>query len=118
MTQSKGQAPGTRSWVKEPVPVTLLAQMLSIAQLSCFEFFPQIYLGRVTRKDLLASVQSVYTVVTFGIARIAASLIGGAVADAAGIPFMYGLCAGIMAATAAAFYVPMRRQARADRQAP
>ena len=96
----------------------VLAQMLSIAQLSCFEFFPQIYLGRVTRKDLLASVQSVYSVITFGIARIAASLIGGAVADAAGIPFMYGLCAGIMAATAAAFYVPMRRQARADRQAP
>ena len=103
--------------VRAPVLI-VLAQMLSIAQLSCFEFFPQIYLGRVTRKDLLASVQSVYSVITFGIARIAASLIGGAVADAAGIPFMYGLCAGIMAATAAAFYVPMRRQARADRQAP
>ena len=103
--------------VRAPVLI-VLAQMLSIAQLSCFEFFPQIYLGRVTRKDLLASVQSVYTVITFGIARIAASLIGGAVADAAGIPFMYGLCAGIMAVTAAVFFIPMRRQARADRQAP
>lgn len=101
------------SVVRAPALI-VLAQMLSIAQLSCFEFFPQIHLGRVTRKDLLASVQSVYTVITFGIARIAASLIGGAVADAAGIPFMYGLCAGIMAVTAAAFFIPMRRQARAD----
>ena len=101
--------------VRAPVLI-VLAQTLSIAQLSCFEFFPQIYLGRVTRKDLLASVQSVYTMITFGIARIAASLIGGAIADAAGIPFMYGLCAGIMAVTAVAFFAPMRRRAAAERQ--
>ena len=95
----------------------VLAQLLSIAQLSCFEFFPYIYLGRITRKDLLASAQSVYQMITFGVARILASLVGGAIADAAGIPFVYGVSGAIMAVTAVAFYAPMRRRARADRAA-
>ena len=90
------------------------AQMLSIAHLACFEFFPFIYLDRVARKELRASAQSVYQMITFGFARIVASLLGGIVADAAGIPAMYALCGGVMIVTAAAFYAPMRRRARED----
>ena len=93
----------------------VLAQSLSITQLACFEFFPQVYLGHITRKELLASVQSLYQMITFGIARIFAALLGGFLADAAGIPAMYALSGVLMALTAIAFFVPMRKQARADR---
>ena len=99
--------------VRAPVPL-LLAQLLSIAQLSCFEFFPYVYLGRVVRKDLLASAQSVYQTVTFGIARIAASLLGGALGDAVGIPAVYGGITALMILTLAVFLVPLRRMDRAN----
>ena len=100
---------GLLALVKAPALI-ILVQLLSIAHFSCFEFFPYIYLGSVTRKDLLASAQSVYQMITFGIARIVASLLGGAISDAAGIPFVYGLCAGIMAVAVLAFYRPMRER--------
>ncbi len=89
----------------------VLAQMLSITQLACFEFFPYVWLNRVTRAELQASAQSVYQIITFGFARIAASLLGGVIADAAGIPRMYAICGILMAVTFLVFFLPMRRQA-------
>ncbi len=93
----------------------VMAQMLSIAHFSCFEFFPFIYLGRVARREWQASAQSLYQMTTFGFARIVASLLGGAVADVTGIPVVYALCGTLMAAAAMAFFVPLRRLARSER---
>lgn len=101
------------SVLRTPVWI-VFAQMLSITQLACFEFFPYVWLSRVTRSELQASAQSIYQIITFGIARIAASLLGGVIADAAGIPRMYAVCGILMAVTFAVFFVPMRRQARME----
>ncbi len=102
------------SVVTDPVWI-VPAQALSISQLACFEFFPSVWLGRVTRSELQASAQSVYQIITFGIARIAASLLGGVIADAAGIPRVYALCGALMALTAGIFFLPMRRQAAKEK---
>ena len=102
------------SRLRAPLGIVLV-QMLSISHLACFEFFPFVYLGHVTRKELQASAQSLYQMITFGVARIVASLVGGLIADASGIPAVYGLCGLLMVITAAVSYAPMRRRAREDR---
>ena len=101
------------SVLRSPVPI-VLAQSLGIAHLACFEFFPMVYLGRVTSRELQASSQSVLQMGSFGIARIVGSLVGGLIADVTGIPAVYAMCGGLMLATAVVFYVPMRRRARMD----
>jgi PPP family 3-phenylpropionic acid transporter len=103
------------SVVRSPAAI-VLAQSLSIAHLSCFEFFPMVYLSRTVRKELLASSQSVLQMTSFGIARIVGSLAGGLVADATGIPAVYGICGAVMLAAAALFYIPMRTRALAERR--
>ena len=99
--------------LRAPLPIVLV-QMLSIAHLACFEFFPFIHLGRVARKELQASAQSLYQMVTFCLARIVASLAGGIVADALGIPAVYALCGGLMAAATIGLWGPMRRRMREE----
>ena len=102
---------GLLSIVKSPVSI-VLAQSLSIAHTACFEFFPILYLGQTVRPELLASSQSMLQMISFGIARIIGSLAGGLIADAAGIPNGYALCAALTLATLAVFFVPMRRRAK------
>ena len=93
--------------VKTPVMI-ILAQCLSISHLACFEFFPMVYLGRTVRADLQAGAQSMLQMISFGISKIIGSLAGGVIADAMGIPFVYGACAVIVFCTAAVFYIPLR----------
>ena len=96
------------SVVRSPWAI-VLAQSLSIAHLACFEFFPMIHLGKTVSRELQASAQSVLQMISFGIARIVGSLAGGLIADASGIPSVYGMCGGLMLLTAAAFFIPMRK---------
>ena len=102
------------SVVRTPVLI-VLTQMLSISHLACFEFIPFVYLGRVTQRELLGSVQSVYQMISFGIARIVGALLGGFIADAAGIPTVFGICGALLLATAVVSFAPMRRLAIAER---
>lgn len=104
------------SVVTSPVLI-VLAQMLSFVHTACFEFFPFIYLGRVARKELLGSAQSVFQTISFGFARILGALGGGLLADAAGIPAVYAGFGGLMLVTAALFFLPMRQQAQIDARA-
>ena len=99
------------SVLKAPMAI-VLAQLLSIAHMACFEFFPFVWLGRAAQKELQASAQSVYQMITFGVARIASSLLGGAVADARGIPFVYALCGLLMLVSGAVFLGPVKRLAK------
>lgn len=89
----------------------VLAQLMSIAHFACFEFFPYVYLGHVARKELQASAQSLYQLTTFGLARIVASLFGGVIADAAGIPAVYAMSGVLMGVAAIAFFLPLRKRA-------
>ena len=95
--------------VRQPVLI-VMAQMLSVFQLSCFEFFPFVYLGRIAQKEMLSTVQATYQMIAFGISRIMGSLLGGFIADAAGIPVVFAINGVILLAAAIAFYVPLRRQ--------
>ena len=98
------------SVVRAPALI-VLAQMLSIAHLACFEFYPAIYLGRTVSRELQASAQSVYQMTSFGVARIVGSLAGGVLADAFGIPAVYGMCGALMLISAIAFYPAMQKRA-------
>lgn len=100
-------------FVRTPALI-IAAQMLSISHLACFEFIPFVYLGKVTDKTLLGSVQSIYQMITFGAARIAASLIGGILSDHAGIPAVYGLCGMLLVISAAVFRAPLKKLALAE----
>ena len=93
----------------------VLAQSLSIAHLACFEFFPMVHLGRIASRELQASAQSVFQMISFGVARIVGSLAGGLIAEATGIPAVYGMFGALMLATVLVFFAPMRRRARAER---
>ena len=101
------------SFLRSPVWI-VLTQMLSIAHLACFEFFPAIHMARVTQKELQASNQSLYQMITFGFARIAASLIGGGVSDMLGIPTAFLSCGIVMGVAGLVSIVPLSRLRRAD----
>ena len=94
--------------VRTPV-LLILAQLLSIAHLACFEFFPMVWIGQTVRPELQASGQSVLQMISFGTARIVAALTGGWLADKMGIPATYAACAGLMLLSAAGAFFPMRR---------
>jgi len=89
----------------------VLAQMLSIFHLSCFEFIPFMYLGKVCRRELQASAQCLYQMISFGAARIVGTLLGGFIADRTGIPFVYGLWGSLMLLTLLLFFHPLQKRA-------
>ena len=93
----------------------VLAQALSISHMACFEFFPMVYLGRTVSEEQQASCQSVLQTISFGLARIVGSLAGGLLADAAGIPSVYGMCGALMLASAAVFFVPLQNRVKAEK---
>ena len=66
-------------------------------------------------KELQASAQSMYQMITFGFARIVASLLGGAIADITGISTVYLLSGLLMAVAVPAFFFPMRKLAQSER---
>ena len=92
----------------------LAAQILSVFQLSCFEFFPFVYLGRIAPKELLSTVQSTYQMVAFGVSRIVSSLLGGLIADYTGIHAVFGINGALLLAAAVLLFVPLRRRAKRD----
>lgn len=103
------------SVVHSPISI-IITQSLSIAHLACFEFIPFMYLGRRTQKELLSSVQSLYTTITFGLSRIVGTLFGGFIADASGIALVYRYCGLILLAALIVFYIPMRKTEALEKQ--
>ena len=99
------------SVVRAPALI-VIAQLFSVFQLSCFEFFPYVYLGRIAQKEMLSTVQATYQMIAFGVSRIMGSLVGGFIADAAGIPVVFAINGCIMLVAAIALYAPLHRQAK------
>ena len=95
----------------------ILAQSLSISHLAGFEFVPLVHLGQTGRAELQAGSQSMLQMFSFGIARIVGSLAGGMIADSAGIPFVYGICAALMTGSVVLFYYPLRNFTSAEHHA-
>ena len=90
-------------------PLLIALQLLQVSVMACFEFYPSLYLDRRVRKELRGSMQSVNTLVTFGLSQITGSLLGGFIADAVGMQhtfLIYGLFLAVMCAV---FFVPARR---------
>ncbi len=102
------------SFVRTPV-MLVFAQTLSIVYLACFEFFPMLYLGKSVKEELQVTGQSMLQMISFGLARIVGAMAGGLIADARGIPFVFGLIAVMTLCTAAVFARPLLRRDRAER---
>ena len=102
--------------VRNPVLI-VLAQLLSVANLACFEFFPYVYLGRAAKKEMLSTVQSTYQMIAFGFSRIISSLLGGFIADATGIPTVFAINGAMLLIAAVVLFIPLRRHAQEDRAA-
>ncbi|MGI6173554.1 MAG: MFS transporter [Christensenellales bacterium] len=85
-----------------------LLQIPQVAVMACFEFYPSLYLNSIVDKKLRSSVQSVSTLVTFGLTQLSGSLLGGFLADTYGIQtgfLVYGL---FLLAAIAVYFVPAR----------
>ncbi len=102
------------SVVTSPLALVLV-QMLTITHTACFDFFPFLYLSQHTRLELQASAQSIYNMTTYGGSRIVASLLGGYIAEAAGIPAVFRLCGILMLSTLVIFSIPMLRAQKAGK---
>lgn len=103
------------SIVRTPALI-VLSQIPSVALLACFEFFPAIYLNRAVDKELRGTVQNTYTLIAFGASRIVGALLGGFIADAAGIPTVFAINGTLLLSAAVVFFLPLRRHARLDEE--
>ena len=100
------------SFVRTPV-LLVFAQSLAIAHMACFEFFPMLYLGGSVKAELQVTGQSMLQMVSFGLARIVGAMVGGLIANARGIPFVFGIIAALTLCAAAGFAIPLLRRDRA-----
>lgn len=94
--------------ISSQVWVLLLFQIPAVSIMACFEFFPALYINERVPDTLKGSAQNALMIVSFGIAKIIGSLLGGFVADGIGIPAVFGLNALLLAIACAAFYRPTR----------
>lgn len=99
------------SYARSPL-IILLTQLPSVAMFACFEFFPAIYLSGAVDKELLGSAQNVYQVVAFGVSRILATLIGGAISEAVGLGMVFRGVGVMLLLAAALGYMPMWKRSR------
>lgn len=87
--------------------VILLTQLPSVAMFACFEFFPAIYLSAAVDRELLGSAQNVYQVVAFGVSRILATLLGGAVSEVVGLSMVFRCVGLLLVLVSVLAYVPL-----------
>lgn len=89
-------------------------QILSVAQLGCFEFFPAIYLSRAVAPELRGSAQSTYNLLSGCTSRIIGSLVGGFVAQATSIGNMFAINGSMLLIAAVVLTVPLLKRAKTD----
>lgn len=92
--------------------MNILFQLPSVTVLSCFEFFPALYLSKRVSPELAGGAQSMLALVSFGIAKVIASLIGGQICQHTGIPAMFAFFGIWMLAGSIIFWFPTRKLVR------
>ncbi|MCR5273609.1 MAG: MFS transporter [Lachnospiraceae bacterium] len=101
------------AYVKDVIGFIIIG-IPSVTVLACFEFFPALYMNEITDDKVKASAQSLLSLVTFGVAKIVGSLLGGFVSERFGIQPTYLICAFIMAIIFALSIIPCRRMNKAE----
>lgn len=101
------------SIVKAPALIVTVS-ILSVAQLSCFEFFPAIYLSKAVSKELRGSAQNAYNLLACNTARIIGTLAGGVIANATSIATVFGMCGCLLLAASVVMAAPLNHRAKND----
>lgn len=92
----------------------LLFQSLAVSVMACFEFFPTLYINQRAQDSLKGSAQMMLAIVSFGIAKVIGSLLGGFVSDLVGIPAVFAFNGALLLAAFVATLRPVRRLIRED----
>lgn len=98
---------------KSIVPL-LIFQLPGVSIMACFEFFPSLYINRRVSDALQGSAQMALMIVSFGIAKVIGSLLGGFVAGWVGIPAVFAFNGVALVIAIALFFRPTRRWIRED----
>jgi len=91
------------------VPVIMLLQPLAVVSMGCSEYFPMLYLNEIAPKELKGTMQSLNTLVTFGLSQIMGSLLGGVLADAIGLQSAFGVYGAFLVVMLIAFIIPAKK---------
>ena len=100
------------SYVTNPV-IILLTQLPAVALFACIEFFPVLYLSRSVDKEVLSTAQSVLQMVSFGLARIVGTSVGGFLAEMMSLGEVFRLNGWMLVAAAAVLFYPLVKKRRA-----
>ena len=100
------------SYVTNPV-IILLTQLPAVALFACIEFFPVLYLSRSVDKEVLSTAQSVLQMVSFGLARIVGTSVGGFLAEMMSLGEVFRLNGWMLVAAAALLFFPLVKKRRA-----
>ncbi len=93
----------------QSLPVLIVLQLAGVSIMACFEFYPSLYLNAIAPKELLGSVQSLTTIVTFGLTQMAGSLLGGFMADALGLQRAFGVYGAFLVLMLVVFAYPAKK---------
>lgn len=88
----------------------ILFQLLAVSSNACFEFFPQLYIGRIIAPELSSSAQTVLNLTSFGVARIFGGLLAGVLTSLTGYGPMFAFW-GVVLLVAAVVFAPWFRKA-------
>lgn len=93
--------------------IILLTQLPAVALFACIEFFPVLYLSRSVDKEVLSTAQSMLTMVSFGLAKIVGTSVGGFLAESMSLGQVFRLNGWMLVVAAAALYIPLIRKRKA-----
>ena len=99
------------AFTQSPILI-ILFQLPAVTVLSCFEFFPALYLSKRVSPELAGGAQSMLALVSFGAAKVIGSLVGGQICQYTGIPAMLGFFGIWMLAGSIIFWFPTRKLVR------
>ena len=95
-------------------PLVVVAQLVAVSAMFCFEFFPALYLSRIVAPELSSSAQTLLTLCSFGLARAVGCLAGGWLAGSIGIRGVFLVWGVMLLAAAAILRRPVAKLARED----
>jgi len=102
--------------VSRTAGMNILFQLPGVTVLGCFDFFPALYLNKRVSPELSGGAQSMLSLVSFGVAKVIGSFVGGQFCQYLSIPTMFLFFGVWMLAGIAIFWIPTRRLARLDSQ--
>ena len=99
------------AFTKSPVLI-ILFQLPAVTVLSCFEFFPALYLSKRVSPELTGGAQSMLALISYSASKVIGGLIGGQICQFTGIPAMLAFFGVWMIAGSFIFWFPTRKLMR------